>query len=150
MKIRPMTLADCNYCERVESITPEPMWMDGTFEYTTKTAHWQNFVLVHDHDGIIGYFSIKTVGQLFHIAHFAVHPDYWMQGNGDFMMQSILAKAYLSGKPELTLNVRITNEGAIHLYKKHGFKVHGQQDNYYTNKDGQREHGLLMYRSIQR
>jgi ribosomal-protein-alanine N-acetyltransferase len=35
----------------------------------------------------------------------------------------------------ITLEVRITNEGAIKLYEKYNFKIVSRRDNYYGNED---------------
>jgi ribosomal-protein-alanine N-acetyltransferase len=72
-----------------------------------------------------------------HITLLAVHPQYQHQGLGQAMLISLLAQAHDRGLERATLEVRVSNQPAISLYKKFGFQIAGRRRGYYkdTNED---------------
>ena len=81
------------------------------------------------------------------ITNVAVHPKYRKQGIGNALVNALLREALLLGISEITLEVRVSNLTAIHLYEKNGFVSEGTRKNYYEKP---REDALIMWnRSIQ-
>jgi len=70
-----------------------------------------------------------------HLANLAVDPRWRRQGVGRTMLQDFLREARLRGCSVAHLEVRATNDGAIDLYRAHGFQPVSVRKNYY-----QREH----------
>lgn len=72
-----------------------------------------------------------------HITLLAVHPQYQHQGLGQAMLIALLAQAHDRGLERATLEVRVSNQPAISLYKKFGFQIAGRRRGYYkdTNED---------------
>jgi [ribosomal protein S18]-alanine N-acetyltransferase len=68
-----------------------------------------------------------------HITILAVHPEYQHQGLGQALLYSLLQTASSVGLERATLEVRASNQGAINLYQKFGFKTAGRRRRYYQD-----------------
>ncbi len=76
-----------------------------------------------------------------HIGTIAVHPNYRGIGLGKIFLSEILERAFEEGVIKAFLEVRKSNEAAIHLYENMGFKVDGVRKEYYRDN---REDALMM------
>ena len=72
-----------------------------------------------------------------HITLLAVDPRYQRQGLGQAMLFALIAEAASRGLERATLEVRDSNQSALSLYQKFGFKIAGRRRRYYkdTNED---------------
>jgi ribosomal-protein-alanine N-acetyltransferase len=79
-----------------------------------------------------------------HITLLAVDPRYQRQGLGQAMLFALIAEAVDRGLERATLEVRDSNQSALSLYQKFGFKIAGRRRRYYkdTNEDA-----LILWRS---
>ncbi|MFB2839142.1 ribosomal protein S18-alanine N-acetyltransferase [Floridanema evergladense] len=68
-----------------------------------------------------------------HITIVAVSPDYQHQGLGQAMLLALLSRARQRGIERATLEVKASNQPAISLYQKFGFKVAGTRRGYYQD-----------------
>lgn len=103
---------------------------------------------------IHGLFSQKTGEELLgmgcfwsileeaHITILAVNPQYHRQGMGAALLYSLLATARDRGLERATLEVRVSNQAAISLYEKFGFKTAGRRRRYYQNNG---EDALILW-----
>jgi ribosomal-protein-alanine N-acetyltransferase len=66
-----------------------------------------------------------------HITLLAVHPDFQHQGLGKLLLFSLLKDAVKRNLERATLEVKETNQIALSLYDKFGFKLAGKRKNYY-------------------
>jgi [ribosomal protein S18]-alanine N-acetyltransferase len=94
---------------------------------------------------LLGLFSPVSPGELLamgcfwsileeaHITMLAVHPQYQYQGLGQALLYSLLKTAASVGLERATLEVRASNEIAINLYQKFGFKTAGRRRRYYQD-----------------
>jgi ribosomal-protein-alanine N-acetyltransferase len=76
-----------------------------------------------------------------HIVTIAVHPDYRRQGLGELLLVAALEAAMDAGQQEVTLEYRISNDGARALYEKYGFNKVGVRARYYSDNH---EDAVLM------
>ncbi|WP_026734189.1 ribosomal protein S18-alanine N-acetyltransferase [Fischerella sp. PCC 9605] len=77
-----------------------------------------------------------------HITILAVQPQYQGQGLGQAMLYSLLKTAHDRGLERATLEVRVSNQAAISLYQKFGFKTAGRRRRYYKDND---EDALILW-----
>jgi ribosomal-protein-alanine N-acetyltransferase len=70
-----------------------------------------------------------------HITLLGVHPDYRKQGLGQFMLYALLKAAHKRELKWATLEVRVSNQAAIDLYKKFNFREVGVRKRYYNNQE---------------
>jgi len=78
-----------------------------------------------------------------HITLLGIAPAYQRQGLGQWLLCELLMAARDRGLTHATLEVRQSNEPAIHLYKKLDFKIAGERRRYYDNG----ENALILWRS---
>jgi ribosomal-protein-alanine N-acetyltransferase len=74
----------------------------------------------------------KVVDQI-HINNLAIRPELRRQGLGTFLLARVLEQAAAMGAPRATLEVRLSNTAARHLYERAGFTCAGVRTGYYTN-----------------
>lgn len=93
---------------------------------------------------LLGYACFWAILDEAHITIVAVHPDHRRKFLGNLLLYSLLVRARQRGMERATLEVRISNQSAISLYEKYGFKVAGRRKRYYTDTD---EDALILWRS---
>ena len=71
----------------------------------------------------------------------AVLPAYRNQGIGRKLIVNLIDRLKENGVYCLTLEVRASNQPAIHLYESMGFEVIGRRPNYYK---AQKEDALIL------
>ena len=78
-----------------------------------------------------------------HITILAVHPDCQGQGLGYFMVTALMQAAWQREMEWVTLEVRVSNQAAIALYRQFDFTDVGNRKRYYQNPD---EDALILWR----
>ena len=66
------------------------------------------------------------------ITNIATHPDYRHRGYGRAIVEALIKYAKNNGLDSISLEVRESNQAAISLYTKLGFKVEGKRKDFYT------------------
>lgn len=85
---------------------------------------------------IIGLFEAEVM-------NVAVHPDYRGQGIAQKLMDALMEAGEARGVKEYTLEVRVSNAGAIHVYEAHGFVGEGIRPGFYRMPT---EDALIMWK----
>lgn len=67
------------------------------------------------------------------ITNVAITPEYQNKGIGRLMMKEIIKISQERKANAMTLEVRPSNKGAIHLYESLGFKSVGRRRGYYED-----------------
>ena len=101
-------------------------------------------VLEAENGDVAGYMSLWRILDEGHINNVAVLPEYRRRGGASEMLEFMLEYSEKNGISSHTLEVRVSNEGAIGLYRKFGFKEAGVRKGYYED-DG--EDALIMWRN---
>ncbi len=101
-------------------------------------------VLEAESGDVAGYMSLWRILDEGHINNVAVLPEYRRRGGASEMLEFMLEYSEKNGISSHTLEVRVSNEGAIGLYRKFGFKEAGVRKGYYED-DG--EDALIMWRN---
>lgn len=102
--------------------------------------------------GISNFTPVSPVDRARHRAGvgMVVLRTYWHQGIGSAMMQALIEAAQQTSLEQLELSVVDTNEGAIALYKKHGFVEYGRHPRMMKYRDGRYADALLMMLDLRR
>ncbi len=74
----------------------------------------------------------------------AVQGSYRARGLGSRMLRNFIVTCLARGSRALTLEVRVSNGGAVRFYQRHGFAIVGHLPAFY--RDG--EAGYVMRRAI--
>ncbi len=80
--------------------------------------------------GYAGYWQVMDEG---HIMNIAVREDLRSRGIGHALMEAMLKEGDSLGILYWTLEVRVSNAPALHLYEKTGFTSAGIRPGYYSN-----------------
>lgn len=103
--------------------------------------------LVENEDGQkipAAYCGVWTILEEAHITTLAVHPNYRGKKIAQALLIHQFENFYKRKIKYVTLEVRKSNESAIKLYEKFGFKSLGVRKNYYQNNN---EDALIMWTS---
>jgi ribosomal-protein-alanine N-acetyltransferase len=100
---------------------------------------------------IIGYGGMWLIDGEAHISTIAVHPDYRGRGLGEVLLTGMLARAMSLDSQYSILEVRVSNQAAINLYKKYEYVIVGRRKRYYrdNNEDAFLMHLAPLNRSYQ-
>ena len=74
-----------------------------------------------------------------HLFNLCVHPDAQGKGYGNWILERVIEDAKKDGAEMIYLEVRKSNDRAMRLYKKYGFKQTGERKDYYNDPDGNKE-----------
>jgi len=101
--------------------------------------------LVAEIDGrIAGYGISRILADKADLASLAIHPEYRRRGVGSAMLEETVRRVKAYGIPQITLEVRKTNEDGFRFWKKMGFVPTGELPGFY--EDG--ETAIQMRRRI--
>lgn len=82
---------------------------------------------------VCGYVAIWLMVDQAHISSIAVRESYRRRGVGELLIIATLELARSLGHNVVTLECRVSNDGAIALYEKYGFKKMGVRPRYYSD-----------------
>ncbi|MBE6780199.1 MAG: ribosomal-protein-alanine N-acetyltransferase [Ruminococcaceae bacterium] len=115
-----------------------PWTKDGIIEAMQNRTHF--FVFEKD-ECIMGYVGITVVLDEGYITNIATLPEYRGQGVASALLTKLNDFAKLKGLCFISLEVRKSNQAAISLYERFGYKTEGIRKNFY---DAPREDALIM------
>lgn len=102
------------------------------------------YYLVGEADGaVVGYAGVWIILDEAHVTNIAVLPAYRGQGLGEQLLTALMAYAKKRGALSMTLEVRVSNEGAQRLYRRLGFMPRGIRKQYYSDT---KEDALIMWK----
>lgn len=86
-------------------------------------------------DEIIGYAGTHIVIDESHITNLCIRPGYRRQGYGRTLLRALMDLSQEEGAEAVTLEVRVSNRAALHLYLQMGFTIAGIRRNYYEGRE---------------
>ena len=145
VSIRPMRREDISKVFDIEQASYPYPWTRGVFADCLRVGYCCR---VADVDrGIGGYAIISSAAGEAHLLNLCVAPSVRATGIGRLLLDSTLVEARLLRAQRLFLEVRPSNERAIELYRRNGFRVIGRRPGYYPSDEG-REDALVMVRHL--
>lgn len=112
-------------------------------ELTNPLSLW---VVALDEEKLVGYVGSQSVMGWADMMNLAVDPDYRRMGIGRKLVNELIARLKANEVTCLTLEVRVSNTGAIALYNELGFAEVGRRPNYYRNP---KEDALILRKEWQ-
>jgi ribosomal-protein-alanine N-acetyltransferase len=94
---------------------------------------------------VIGYIICRLVQKELHILRMAVKPNWRGHGLAARMLDRALGRAAKKGAGSAFLEVRPSNQSALALYNKQGFRMIGKKPYYYTDT---REDALVLMKNL--
>ena len=95
-------------------------------------------------DHLLGYFVAMMGVDEVHLLNITVAPAYQKQGWARVLLDALALWARGRGAQWLWLEVRVSNERALHAYQAQGFRRVGERKRYYPAPAGQREDAVVM------
>jgi ribosomal-protein-alanine N-acetyltransferase len=101
---------------------------------------WARLIVLRERAGraeeVLGFCNFWLVRDEVHILNVAVHPGKRRSGHASRLLEAVLEAARAGQCRFLTLEVRRSNQPAIRLYRRFGFRPIGIRPNYYV-EDGE-------------
>jgi [ribosomal protein S18]-alanine N-acetyltransferase len=98
-----------------------------------------------DENGLVGYLVCSRYEQVWHLMNVAVSPEHRRRGVATDLIERLFEEAGTGSR--FTLEVRVSNIGAIAMYERFGFRSAGRRRRYY-NDNG--EDALIMWLAYDR
>jgi ribosomal-protein-alanine N-acetyltransferase len=92
---------------------------------------------------LIGYLICSRYDRVWHVMNVAIDPDHRRRGIATTLLEHLFA-AVGDADAQYTLEVRCSNESAIELYKRFGFRSAGVRRRYYQDNG---EDAVIMWRT---
>ena len=92
---------------------------------------------------LVGYLICSRYETVWHVMNIAVDPDHWRQGVATALLSDLYARVD-DGHARFTLEVRQSNDVAIALYERDGFRAAGLRRRYYQDNG---EDAVIMWRT---
>jgi ribosomal-protein-alanine N-acetyltransferase len=100
------------------------------------------YIVLRKEEEVVGYAGLWKMSDEAHVTTVGVRARDQGKGYGHALMAALIQRAYQLGSRWLTLEVRPSNEVAVKLYEKFGFKVIGRRRGYYTDNN---EDAIVMW-----
>ena len=94
-------------------------------------------------DELVGYVVNSRYVDAWHIMNVAVVPERQRRGIASALLERLFELTRHDERRGFTLEVRVSNDGAIRLYEELGFEARGVRRGYYTDN---REDALIMWK----
>ena len=140
--IRPLQLRDLSTIEEIERSSYPTPWSRSMF--AGELAKPSSICLgAFDGDRLVGYLIVSRYVDAWHVMNVAVAADQRRRGIASDLLSALFDRTGEDGRRGYTLEVRVSNAGAISLYERLGFERRGVRRGYYTDN---REDALIMWR----
>jgi ribosomal-protein-alanine N-acetyltransferase len=140
--VRPLRLGDLTEVEAIERRAYRTPWSRSMF--ASELAKPTSICLgAFEGEQLVGYVINSRYVDAWHVMNVAVDPAYQRRGIATLLLERVFELTADDDRRGYTLEVRVSNVGAIDLYERLGFERRGTRRGYYTDN---REDALIMWR----
>jgi ribosomal-protein-alanine N-acetyltransferase len=141
-EIKRLQLRDLNAIEAIEKVSYPTPWSRSMF--AGELAKPSSICLgAFEAERLAGYLIVSRYVDAWHVMNVAVAPDYRRRGIAERLLTTLFELTEGDERRGYTLEVRVSNDGAIRLYERLGFRPSGVRRGYYTDN---REDALIMWK----
>ena len=144
--VRTLTLGDLDDIDEIEQRAYVTPWSRTMF--ASEIAKPSSICLgAFEGERLVGYVINSRYVDAWHVMNVAVDPDRQRRGVATALLERLFELTADDERRGYTLEVRMSNTGAIGLYEHLGFEARGIRRGYYTDN---REDALIMWRDARR
>jgi ribosomal-protein-alanine N-acetyltransferase len=143
IELRNLRLRDLAAIERIERRSYPTPWSRSMFAGELAKPSSISLGAFTAAGELVGYLIISRYVDAWHVMNVAVAPEYRGRGIATKLLEHLFELTAGDGRRGYTLEVRVSNNSAIRLYEKLGFKARGIRRGYYTDN---REDALIMWK----
>jgi [ribosomal protein S18]-alanine N-acetyltransferase len=142
VEIRTLDVSDLSAIEAIEQRAYPTPWSRSMF--ASELAKPTSICLgAFEGTDLLGYVVNSRYVDAWHVMNVAVDPDRRRRGIATSLLERLFELTREDERRGYTLEVRISNEEAIHLYERLGFEPRGIRRGYYTDN---KEDALIMWK----
>ena len=142
LRIRELDVDDLTPIEMIELRAYPTPWSRSMF--ASELAKPTSICLgAFDGSDLVGYVVNSRYVDAWHVMNVAVDPDHQGRGIARQLLERLFEVTADDERRGYTLEVRVSNATAIHLYEQVGFESRGIRRGYYADN---REDALIMWR----
>jgi ribosomal-protein-alanine N-acetyltransferase len=142
--LRRLELGDLDEIERIERASYPTPWSRSMFAGELAKPSSLSLGAVDEAGALVGYLILSRYVDAWHVMNVAVAPERRRAGIASALLRQLLDETRGGdARRGYTLEVRVSNVGAISLYERFGFRPKGVRRGYYTDN---REDALIMWR----
>lgn len=140
--IEPMRVEDVEDVLDIERASFATPWSRLAFLSELLENERAVYLVAREDGRVVGYVGMWRVLDEGHITNLAVHPTARRKGVGRKLLETLTSLAVARGLRRMTLEVRVSNYPAQHLYLAFGFLAAGIRPGYYQDNQ---EDALIMW-----
>ena len=147
LTIHPLAQDDVEAVVRITRATPEAaQWIDAEFSRVARVESPEMQAWVADLAGdCVGFVVTRRAADEIEILNLAVEGAQRGKGIGWQLVEQALVAARETGAARAFLEVRESNQVAVSLYMRHGFRQAGRREAYYSAPE---EAALILARDL--
>ena len=144
LEVRRLELRDLNAIEEIERASYHTPWSRSMFAgELAKPSSLSLGAFDTETTELLGYLIISRYVDAWHVMNVAVAPEHRRRKIATMLLERLFELTAGDGQRGYTLEVRVSNDVAIRLYERAGFKPRGIRRGYYTDN---REDAVIMWR----
>jgi len=143
MEVRRLRLRDLGAIERIERGSYPTPWSRSMFASEFAKPSSLCLGAFDAEQGLAGFLIISRYVDAWHVMNIAVEPEHRRRGVATALLERLFELTAGGGRRGYTLEVRVSNDSAIRLYERLGFKSRGVRRGYYTDNQ---EDALIMWK----
>jgi ribosomal-protein-alanine N-acetyltransferase len=142
VKVRALSYADLPRVIAIERRAFPTPWSLAMFVLELSKSSGVCLAAIHD-SRLVGYLICSRYDTVWHVMNVAVDVDHQHKGVASALLADLYERVGDS-RARFTLEVRRSNQVAIHLYEREGFRAAGLRRRYYQDNG---EDALIMWRT---
>ena len=143
VQLRRLDAADLDLVEAIERESYRTPWSRSMFDAELRKPSSLALGAFTEDDALAGYAFVSRYVDAWHVMNVAVADAFRRRGIASALLGRLFEVTESDSRRGYTLEVRVSNTGAIRLYEQLGFEPRGIRRGYYTDN---REDALIMWR----
>jgi [ribosomal protein S18]-alanine N-acetyltransferase len=143
VQLRRLDAVDLDLVEAIERESYRTPWSRSMFDAELRKPSSLALGAFTQDDVLVGYAFVSRYVDAWHVMNVAVADSFRRRGIASALLGRLFEVTESDSRRGYTLEVRVSNTGAIQLYERLGFEPRGIRRGYYTDN---REDALIMWR----